>query len=195
MRVTFRPLPVWPHKETPAAKRRPRSTFRASYQDTLVLLENEIWHVCPAEVDAANVVLGIGLREQDIRMDGLPRADARQPAHPGVELNFDSRWGRLTYATDVHETWQHNVRAIALSLEALRAVDRYGVSKRGEQYAGWAALSAGPSLEELGRELVERHGSVAAALRAVHPDTGGPDASARNLQAVIAYRDATAVRA
>jgi hypothetical protein len=38
--------------------------------------------------------------------------------------------------------WQANVRAIALALEALRAVDRYGVTKRGEQYQGWTALPA-----------------------------------------------------
>ena len=38
----------------------------------------------------------------------------------------------------------HNLRSIALGLKALRAVDRYGVSRRGEQYAGFrAALTAG----------------------------------------------------
>jgi hypothetical protein len=51
---------------------------------------------------------------------------------------------RLIYATDACELWQHNVRSIALGLEALRAVDRYGITRRGEQYAGFrAALTAG----------------------------------------------------
>lgn len=51
---------------------------------------------------------------------------------------------RLVYATDACAFWQHNVRSIALGLEALRAVDRYGISRRGEQYAGYrAALTAG----------------------------------------------------
>lgn len=51
---------------------------------------------------------------------------------------------RLVYATDVCEYWQHNVRSIALGLESLRAVDRYGISKRGEQYAGFrGSLTAG----------------------------------------------------
>jgi hypothetical protein len=33
-----------------------------------------------------------------------------------------------------------NARAIALGLEALRKVDRYRITKRGEQYTGWSAL-------------------------------------------------------
>jgi hypothetical protein len=50
---------------------------------------------------------------------------------------------RLVYATDACDFWQHNVRSIALGLAALRAVDRYGISRRGEQYAGYrAALTA-----------------------------------------------------
>lgn len=51
---------------------------------------------------------------------------------------------RLVYATDTCGFWQHNVRSIGLGLEALRAVDRYGISKRGQQYAGFrAALTSG----------------------------------------------------
>jgi len=38
------------------------------------------------------------------------------------------------------------MRAIALSLQALRAVDRYGVARRAEQYRGWKQLpSATPA--------------------------------------------------
>ena len=35
-----------------------------------------------------------------------------------------------------------NVRGIAKSLEALRMVDRYGVTKHGEQYRGFLAIEA-----------------------------------------------------
>jgi len=68
-----------------------------------------------------------------------------------VAISFESSFGPLRYATDAHERqyswakldgWQANVRAIALSLEKLRAVDRYGVTRRGEQYAGWRAIEA-----------------------------------------------------
>jgi hypothetical protein len=109
--------------------------------------------------------------------------------HPGVEISFDSRaHGRQSFATDEYDDWQDNVRAIALSLEALRAVERWGVSK-GRQYAGFALLAAGPGLEEQGRLLVARFGSVKEALRHTHPDTGDTDMTPRDYQAVIACRD------
>lgn len=168
MQYTYRPLPVWPHAATPAAQRRSRWTFKASWPDTLELLERELRHL-----GGRDVVFGVGLRPEDIRLDGAPRANARPLSHPGVELSFDSRLGRLTYSTDVCVEWQHNVRSIALGLEALRAVDRYGISARGQQYAGFAALPAGDSPVERGRKLVEAAGSVRAAQRAHHPDVGG----------------------
>lgn len=205
MRVTLRPLPEWPYEATPSPRlaqfrangrfvddaqggRTWRAGHRISYDQTLRELEYEI-----EQLDGEDVVIGVGLSESDIRLDGAPRANARPMRHHGVEVSFDSRYGRLTYATDVFDDWRDNVRAVTKGLEALRAIDRWGVAKRGQQYAGFALLTAGPGLEDLGRQLVELHGSIAAALRATHPDTGGPTASARDFQSVIAYRDRRAV--
>lgn len=177
--ITFRPLPIWPYPETP--NRRSRYIMRASYQDTLGLLERELGYL---GADAA--LLAAGFREGDIRRDGYPRSDARQPSHPGVELSFDSPHGRLVYRTDAYEIWQHNVRAITLGLEALRAVDRYGITSSGEQYAGWLQLGTTEDPATRGRELVgAAGGNVADALRRAHPDHGGTPA---DLAAVQAYR-------
>jgi uncharacterized protein (DUF58 family) len=44
---------------------------------------------------------------------------------------------------DRYEDWKDNLRAIALSLEALRAVDRYGVTRGNEQYRGWTQIGNG----------------------------------------------------
>jgi hypothetical protein len=66
---------------------------------------------------------------------------------PGVRIAFESKYGPLTYATDEFVTRPARLAdqrpRIALALQALRAVDRYGVTKRGEQYTGWKALPAG----------------------------------------------------
>lgn len=177
--ITFRPLPIWPYPDTP--NRRSRYIMRASYADTLTLLGDELRHL---GADAA--ILAAGFREGDIRRDGLPRADARQPSHPGIELSFTTELGRLVYRTDAYELWQHNVRAIALGLEALRAVDRYGITSSGEQYAGWLQLGTQEDPAERGRHLVEAAGgNVREALRRAHPDNGG---TAAEFAAVQAYR-------
>ncbi len=177
----FRPIALWPHDSTPSYERRGRYTFKASWVDTLDLLRRELRHL-----DATDVVIGCGLREQDIRNDGWPRANAREPVHPGVEISFLSPVSgqRLVYASDTCERWEHNVRSIALGLEALRAVDRYGITRRGEQYAGFKALpaGAGPSPER-GRALIREHGSVRAALMATHPDQGGDPEAFADVQA------------
>jgi hypothetical protein len=179
--VRFRPLPVWPYPET--KNRRSRWTFKVGWQDTLNKLAYEVeW------LHGRDILLGAGFDEWDLRKDGLPRADARSPNHPGVELSFTTQYGRLVYATDVCEWWQHNVRSIALGLEALRAVDRYGITRKGEQYAGWLQLeTSAPSIDR-GRELVREAGGIKSALLRHHPDQGG---NPRDFGDVMAFREAT----
>jgi hypothetical protein len=137
----------------------------------------------------------IDLREQDFRQDGLPRGD-RTARSPGIVLSFKASavTGRpeLRYEVGTFSDWRRNVQAVALGLEALRAVDRYGVTRRGEQYAGWKALAAGTGAGEgnatRGRKLIEAAGGdVKAALHAAHPDHGGQPEDFRD---VIAARDA-----
>jgi hypothetical protein len=141
MRYTIRPLTTWDGSRTPADRRRSRWAFKAGWADTLDLLERELRHL-----DARDVVLEADFREQDLRLDGMPRSNARQPVDPAVRVAFDSKHGALVYATDTCEFWQHNVRSIALGLEALRAVDRYGISRRAEQYRGYRQIGGGPSV-------------------------------------------------
>jgi hypothetical protein len=132
----FRPLGPWLEGNT--ANRRSRYVMRAGWQNTLDLLARELDYL-----DARHIVIQADFSESDLRVDGMPRSNARAPYHPGVRIAFKSKHGPLTYATDAYEFWQHNVRAIGLGLEALRAVDRYGVTRRGEQYTGWKQLGAG----------------------------------------------------
>lgn len=149
MDARFRSLDPWPHPATPTSKRR-QSPFQSSWRQTLSDLDYEL-----TRLKARDVIIGAGFRPGDIRLDGWPRADARSPTHPGVELSFTSarlKDRRLIYATDVCRRWEDNVRSIALGLESLRAVDRYGITARGEQYAGFSALPAatalGPVMDE-----------------------------------------------
>ena len=65
------------------------------------------------------------------------------PKGPAVIIAFESKHGPLKYATDVFDHWHANLRAIALGLEALRKVERYGITQRGEQYTGFRTWNSG----------------------------------------------------
>lgn len=191
MNVTFRPLPAWPY---PEQKHRP-PLFKVSCSDTLDLLEREITYLRGSEV-----IIGLVTDAASIRLDGRPRADMRAN-HAGVEVSFEVPDGRrLVFHTDVHNQttrwvggsgggpgrvpWQDNLRAIALGLEALRAVSRYGITTGiGEQYAGFLRLETGQADPERGRALVEEAGSLRRALMANHPDQGGDPRAFADVQA------------
>lgn len=113
------------------------SPFQAPWSSTLDLLDREV-----RQVKGRNVVIEVDVPESEIRVDGTLYARARA-ASPAVRLALDSAEGPMIYATDRFTWWQDNVRAIALGMEALRKVQRYGIAERGEQYAGFKALPAG----------------------------------------------------
>lgn len=136
-------MKVGPIREWPGSlstDRRP-SPFRATLSATLKLLDREIWHLADTDAQIDSVELLVAVPPGAFRLDGRPRADARAD-HPGVVFSMETRYGRVSYPCDSFATWQDNLRAIALALEALRKVDRYGVTKRGEQYRGFLAIEA-----------------------------------------------------
>jgi hypothetical protein len=188
--VTFRPL----DRPPAAIGGTRRSPFTASWSSTVELLARELRMLAPK-----TTIMEIDLRDIDFRNDGLPRAD-RHARTPGIVLTMiRTRHGHdLRYEVVEFDRWHDNVRAIALGLEALRAVDRYGVTRRGEQYAGWKALpmSATTPSADRGKALIDKVGGIDAALRMTHPDnqsrTGYTDADFIDVQA---YRDLVAATA
>lgn len=175
MRYEIRPLGPWVGATTP--ERHSSRRFRAPWSSTLDLLGTET-----ELLGATLVVLQVDVTARDVRRDGMLRSGARV-GFPGVRVSFDSRHGPLTYATDAYEqqysvdppAWQANIRAIALALEALRAVDRYGVSRSGEQYRGWSALPAGSpagqmSADDAARLLAGYADGITAAQVLADPD-------------------------
>jgi hypothetical protein len=143
-RIVFRPLSAWPDPETSPRK---GSQFKASYDTTLRQLRDEADLLDAPEV-VIQVVTANG--ELDLRVDGMLRAQARV-VHVGCIVSMQTRHGPLRIATDAFMTayyhqgpdWQANLRAITLGLEHLRTLDRYGITRRGEQYTGWKALPPG----------------------------------------------------
>lgn len=155
--------------------------FTAAWRDTQALLEREIWHL-----GAQRLVIEMAVREQDLRVDGMLRANAR-PEHQGVaavllgtergDLRLAARLvGSQGGAYEGREAgWQANVRAIALTLESLRRIERYGTTPENQQYDGFRALPASTSQTDVdrGRALVAQHGGYRQARAATHPDAPG----------------------
>lgn len=184
-----RPIDDWPGKLT---RNRKRSTFRTGWAAVQDLLNREL-----RNLNARGTVMLVALDAKDFRIDGQPRANARAQ-HPGVILSFESKHGALRYACDTFDDFADNVYAIALGLEALRKVERYGIANDGQQYRGYSALGAGTVMgapmdrDEAARvlaDLADSSGVLAGsdilagrvpvdeayrlAARETHPDHGG----------------------
>lgn len=141
--LTYRPIRVWPSgwRERTWSDRE-TAPFRSTLTQTLSLLEHECRQIGATRY-GREVVAQVDARSGDFRRDGQLRADARID-HPGLILTVDhERHGALTYATDRFDTWRDNLRAIALGMEALRKVERYGIADQGQQYAGYRELGSG----------------------------------------------------
>lgn len=182
--VTVRPIDIWPGVHT---KGRKRSPFRATWSQTVTAFSTEL-----RAIRAKSIVLMLAIEERDLRLDGFPRARA-EASHPGVILSFESKVGPLKICCDRFDHWQDNIRAIALGLGDLRRLDRYGITKRGEQYSGWKALPANAGSNETitdrhqAAEVLARFSTHATvqilnglwkeayreAVRRTHPDRGG----------------------
>jgi len=127
------PLPdMWPGVVTINRKRSP---FGVNWSSTMRLLEAEV-----RALRGREVTLALAVRADQIRADGGVYAKARIQ-DPSVILSLTAGADRLSFPCDRFAWWEDNVRAIALAMEALRKVDRYGVQS-GRQYQGFKALPA-----------------------------------------------------
>lgn len=160
----------------------PNTRYRATEART----RKELMHSLELH-GARDVVLSTNVR---LRQDGMPYAasSTRQPDDPGVAVYWTDRKRRSwVLACDQWARVGDNLRALYLSVEALRALDRAGASQVLERaYTGFAALPSGlvgppparPWEEVLGlqdqlltRRLVEGAYRRLALVR--HPDRGG----------------------
>jgi hypothetical protein len=144
--LAIEPLGAW----TAADDGKPRpSSYRTSGTASLDALAYEAGRLSAAIVDVE-----LDVDAASIRADqrGL-RSNRAGPRTGRVRVTL--RWadGRapLVYrtsglASDHCAPWECSLRAIVMTLEALRAVDRHGVLAAGEQYQGSRALPAGTAM-------------------------------------------------
>jgi hypothetical protein len=66
--------------------------------------------------------------DQQLRVDGTPRRD-RQPDSPAVAVYFVRNGKQLCIPCDKFQTVRDNIRAVGLTLESIRRMERYGTSQ------------------------------------------------------------------
>jgi len=121
-----------------------------------------------------------------VRSDGIPYAGTadKRYADPGVAVYFALRGEQQVIACDCWDSIHGNLRAIGITLEAMRQIDRTGASSLLRRaFQGFKALPPAPAparpwWEVLGldravatREVIEA--VYKARSRQAHPDAGG----------------------
>lgn len=80
-----------------------------------------------------------------LRRDGLPLANQRPPDDPGVAVYFQYKKRQMSFACDRWQKIEHNMQAIAKTIEALRGIARWGTGDMLEAaFTGFAALPPPP---------------------------------------------------
>lgn len=127
---------------------------------------------------ASSVIISSNLR---LNQDGTPTAkQAAHVADPGVAVYFKLKGKPRVLACDRWLSAAENLAAIAGHIEAIRAVDRYGVGTLDQAFAGYQALPAQAASWFTVMEFTDppkvwdviesRYKSLA---RVHHPDRGG----------------------
>lgn len=125
--------------------------------------------------------LQLAITENDLRIDGEIKANARLK-HPGVILSFiHPEVGAVLFACDRWTTWQANARGVAKGLEALRLVDRYGITQSFEQYTGWKALPSGVPMPAAGGSQMTVDEAAEYLIAKAHPTASDPPYAAQRV--------------
>lgn len=183
---------AWPvgAKRTPASQRRSARFGGRVHAQTLGsqlrLLGEEM-----RMIGAREWLLSSNLR---MRQDGLPYSQQARVEDPGIAVYFKLKGRDHSLACDRWATPEHNLRAIVLHIQALRAQERWGVGTLEQAFAGYAALppaaqerparawhevlgvpatAAREGVKQAWRQLVKQH----------HPDAGGSVEAFKEVQA------------
>lgn len=133
----------------------------------------------------------------ELRLDGLPRSDKRDPEDPGVCLYFKLDGKPHAMPCDKWTTVADNIAAIAAHLGAIRGMERWGVADISQMFTGFAQLPAPtpvrPWYDVLGVSKDAPDEVVQSTYRTLakkhHPDTGGdPNKMAEINAAMDSYR-------
>jgi hypothetical protein len=121
-----------------------------------------------------------------LRTDGQMRAD-REPVDAGVAVYFQRNEKGMVFACDRYDSVKENLHALALTIEALRGIERWGASEMMERaFSGFKQLAAENEGDSWWKTLqihpdatiAEIETSYKAMAKFAHPDQPGGSHSA-----------------
>lgn len=172
----------WPRRKSAARS----SNFKVTHERALSDLSVEI-----ERLGGRYPVLSSNL---ELRLDGTAKRDRGEPRDPGVAVYFELKGTQKVFACDTFMTVTANIRAISLTINAFRSIDRFGASGLLERaLTGFDALPAPTThWQVLGLPKGSAHELIRAKFRTLakelHSDVNG--GSDEPMKALIAARDA-----
>jgi hypothetical protein len=177
----------WRHTKAPIS-----GSFKVTYEEA----EKELM----AELERLGATTAYISTDQPLRMDGRPRRN-EPAATPGVAVYFvrtgaDGQPKQLCIPCDGFNSVRDNLRAVGLTIEAIRRMERYGTSDIVEAtLSGFTALPAEASPNSTGPRrwhdvlgvspdspIEVRRAAFKALAQSKHPDKGGSTADWLELQ-------------
>lgn len=135
------------------------------------------------ELERLNVGRGNAIISTNVqlRLDGLPYSNTREPSDPGVAVYWrvQNKGPMKVMAVDRYDRVADNLAAIAATLEAMRAIERHGGAQILERaFTGFTALPGVPTCWDVlgvkrGSSREEIEGAFRDLAKRHHPDTGG----------------------
>lgn len=121
----------------PAGRPRARVRRAADFRLSLGKARDHLMH----EIRMLNGKQPILSSNLELRLDGLPYANQKQPQDPGVAVYFTYKGKQHCFACDDWNRVEDNIRAIGKTIEALRGIARWGTGDMMERaFQGFEAL-------------------------------------------------------
>lgn len=171
--TTAYPL-AWPAHKPRTAYPSASSFGARSVETARAIMQHEL-----KLLGATGLILSTNIR---LRNDGLPYSTQTPPQDKGVAIYFKWNGQDMCFSCDRWNKIQDNIYAIAMTIEALRGIKRWGSGDMLKQaFSGFVALPAPAAArtpeDVLGVRQGATHDEIEAAFRKkafeAHPDHGG----------------------
>lgn len=180
----------WPG-DYPRAKSRKYARFKTSFAIARDSIVAEV-----KRLGGKDVIISTNI---PLKRDGLPYATYKQPEDPGVAVYFTFKGEQRVFCCDEWTSIHDNMQAINKTIEAIRGLDRWGVSDMlNRVFSGFAALPQSTNKKAWYEVLKVAKNSEVATIKSAyrqlmmvhHPDKNNGKTSPMFTEIQTAYEEA-----